>query len=114
MDEKGFLLGVHNRAKVIVRHRRRPLIEKMDGSREWITVVECTCADSSMLPPLVIGQGGASGTKSVLRQGLYTDDGCLENDVSALVVKELKKLGLGTLKARVDVLEAENKNLKGK
>ena len=57
MDEKGFLLGVHNRAKVIVRHRRRPPIEKMDGSREWITVVECTCADSSMLPPLVIYKG---------------------------------------------------------
>ena len=29
----------------------------MDGSREWITVVECTCADSSMLPPLVIYKG---------------------------------------------------------
>ena len=54
MDEKGFLLGVHNRVKVIVRHRHRPPIEKMDGSREWITVVECTCADNSMLPPLVI------------------------------------------------------------
>ena len=33
-DEKGFQLGVHNRAKVFVRHRRRPPIEKMDGSRE--------------------------------------------------------------------------------
>ena len=51
---KGFLLGVHNQAKVIVCHRRRPLIEKMDGSRELIIVVECTYADSSMLPPLVI------------------------------------------------------------
>ena len=37
MDEKGFQLGAHNRAKVTVRHRRRPLIEKMDGSREWIS-----------------------------------------------------------------------------
>ena len=52
-DEKGFQLGVHNRAKVIVRHRRRPLIEKMDGSREWITVVE----SNSMLPPMVIYKG---------------------------------------------------------
>ena len=57
MNEKGFLLGVHNPAKVIVRHRHCPPIEKMDGSREWITVVECTCADSSMLPPLVIYKG---------------------------------------------------------
>ena len=29
----------------------------MDGSREWITVVECTCADNSMLPSLVIYKG---------------------------------------------------------
>ena len=30
MDEKGFQLGVHNRVKVFVRHRRRPPIEKMN------------------------------------------------------------------------------------
>ena len=29
----------------------------MDGSREWITVVECTCAENSMLPPMVIYKG---------------------------------------------------------
>ena len=48
---------MHNQAKVIVCHRRRPLIEKMDSSRELITVVECTYADSFMLPPLVIYKG---------------------------------------------------------
>ena len=57
VDEKGFLLGVHNRAKVIVRHGRRPPIEKIDGPRQWIIVVECTCADNSMLSPLVIYKG---------------------------------------------------------
>ena len=36
---------------------RRPPIEKMDGSREWTTVVECTCADNSMLPLPVIFKG---------------------------------------------------------
>ena len=56
-DEKGFQLGVHNRAKVIVRHRRRLTIEKMGSSYEWITVMECTCADNSMLPPMVIYKG---------------------------------------------------------
>ena len=57
MDEKGILLGVHNRAKVILHHRRRPPIEEMDGPRVWITFVECTCANISMLSPLVIYQG---------------------------------------------------------
>ena len=51
MDENGFQLAVHNRAKVIVRHRRRPPIEKMDGSRKWITVVECTSAEPGVTRP---------------------------------------------------------------
>ena len=57
MDEKGFQLGVHNRAKVIVRHRCYPPVEKMEGSRELITIVGCTYADNSMLPPMVIYKG---------------------------------------------------------
>ena len=61
MDGKGFQLGMHNRAKVIVHHRHRPPIEKIDGFREWIIVVECTYADNSMLPPMVIYK----------RKGLY-------------------------------------------
>ena len=40
MDEKGFLLGYNNWAKVIVRHRRRTPTETQGGSSEWITVVE--------------------------------------------------------------------------
>ena len=70
MDEKGFQLGVHNRAKVVVRHRCRTPIEKMDGCCEWITVVEYTCADDSMLPPMVIYKGKDSMAglqKSVIR-----------------------------------------------
>ena len=57
MDEKGFQLDVHNRTKVIMRHRHCRPIDKMDGSCEWITVVECTCADNPMLPPMVIYKG---------------------------------------------------------
>ena len=48
MDEKGFLLGLSNKAKVIVRRgRRQPARETQDGSREWITVVETCCAMAS-------------------------------------------------------------------
>ena len=57
INERGSLLGVHNRVEIIVRHRRRLPIKKMDGSHEWVTVVECTCAGSFMLPPLVIYKG---------------------------------------------------------
>jgi IS5 family transposase len=61
MDEKGFMLGMGARVKVITRRGRKPPQETQDGSREWITVVETCCADDTMLPPMVIYQG----------QGLY-------------------------------------------
>ena len=58
MNEKGFLLGLSNRAEVIVRQGRRQLArETQDGSKEWITVVETCCANSTMLPPMAIFQG---------------------------------------------------------
>jgi hypothetical protein len=54
MDEKGFMLGMGNRAKVITHRGRKPPQETQDGSREWITVVETCAADNTMLPPMVI------------------------------------------------------------
>ena len=57
MDEKGFLLGCNNWAKVIVWHRWRAPTETQDGSREWITVVECMSAGQFMLPPMIIYKG---------------------------------------------------------
>ena len=32
-------------------------METQDGSREWITVVECTSAGQFMLPPMIIYKG---------------------------------------------------------
>ena len=40
MDEKGFILGTANRAKVIARAGRRPPRTTHDGTRELITVIE--------------------------------------------------------------------------
>ena len=74
MDEKGFLLGLSNRAKVIVRRgRRQPSRETQDGSREWITVVETCCANSTMLPPMVIFHG-----KGLYRGWFDADDDCAD------------------------------------
>ena len=53
MDEKGFLLGYNNWAKVIVQHRWRTPMETQDEFREWITVVESTSAGQFMLPPMI-------------------------------------------------------------
>ena len=75
MDEKGSLLGYNNWAKVIVRHRQRTPTETQDGSREWITVVECISAGQFMLPPMIIykGKGVAGPVLSMMRTpSLYT------------------------------------------
>ena len=57
IDEKGFLLGMSNWAKVIVRRGRGPPRETENGSRGWITVVEACCSNNAMLPPMVIYHG---------------------------------------------------------
>jgi hypothetical protein len=60
MDEKGFMLGVVGRSKRIFSRtsyeegKRRSTIQ--DGSREWITLLACICADGSYLEPALIYQ----------------------------------------------------------
>ena len=73
VDEKGFLLGYNNRARVIVRHRRRMSTETQDGSREWITAVECTSAGQFMQPPMIIYKG----------KGIYRGWTCTVDDAEA-------------------------------
>jgi transposase len=58
MDEKGFLLGITGRSKRIFD---RPLYESrqvrqsiQDGSREWISLIACICADGSTIDPALI------------------------------------------------------------
>jgi radical SAM superfamily enzyme len=59
MEEKGFMLGMGHRAKVIAHRGSRLPQETQDRSREWITVVETCAADKTMLPPMVIYEGQA-------------------------------------------------------
>lgn len=63
MDEKGFLLGVTQRRK---RASSRQLWDDkkvtaaiQDGSREWITILGCVCADGSSVDPCIIFEGKA-------------------------------------------------------
>jgi hypothetical protein len=58
MDEKGFMLRAVGRLKRIFSKasyedgKRRNTIQ--DGSREWITLLACICADGSCLKPALI------------------------------------------------------------
>ena len=60
MDEKGFLTGVIGRSKRVFSRqmweRKEVRAALQDGSREWITLLACVCADGSALPPSLIYQ----------------------------------------------------------
>lgn len=59
MDEKGFLMGLSDRCKVIVKELGRHGAVKIaeDGNRELITAVECVSAVGEVLAPLLIYKG---------------------------------------------------------
>jgi hypothetical protein len=58
MDEKGFLMGLIGRSKRIFSKRQWDKKEVraslQDGSRKFLTVLACCCADGSFLPPGLI------------------------------------------------------------
>jgi hypothetical protein len=68
MDEKGFLIGITGRSKRIFSRKMWEMKEVraavQDGSREWITVLACVCADESHLPPSLIYQSAADAIQS--------------------------------------------------
>src|SRR5437667_9973009 len=57
MDEKGFLLGIANKVKVICRRGRKNPRYTCYGSRELITVLECVSAKGGLLPPMIVTKG---------------------------------------------------------
>ena len=68
MDEKGFLIGIIGRSKRTFRWRtwekKEVTASLQDGSRAWITVLACICADGSALPPGLIYEAANKGIQS--------------------------------------------------
>jgi hypothetical protein len=68
MDEKGFLIGVIGRSKRVFSRRmwenKEVTASPQDGSREWITLLACVCADRSALPPSLIYQAASKAVQS--------------------------------------------------
>jgi hypothetical protein len=83
MDEKGFLLGVIARSKRVFG---RWLYEKgkiqsisQDGSREWITLLACICADGTALEPSLIYQSATSSIQEAYSGIRFGNRGVLQN-----------------------------------
>ena len=68
MDEKSFLIGIIGRSKRIFSRRmwekKEVTASLQDGSRAWITVLACICADGSALPPGLIYEAANKGIQS--------------------------------------------------
>ena len=55
MDESGFAIGEVERSVSIINAEIRERLQKANpGRQEWVTSVECICADGTVLPPLII------------------------------------------------------------
>jgi len=59
MDEKGFLMGVALRWRMIWGKDRRGPKLTQDGSLEWGTVIETISGDGEVLRPMIINKGQA-------------------------------------------------------
>ncbi|KAJ3510357.1 hypothetical protein NLJ89_g4727 [Agrocybe chaxingu] len=57
IDEKGCLCGIGAKVKVLISSDQKDAKLLEDGDRENITIVECVCADGTMIRPTVIFQG---------------------------------------------------------
>jgi hypothetical protein len=74
MDEKSFMLRVVGCSKRIfsrtsyVEEKRRSTIQ--NGSREWITLLACICADQSSLEPALIYQSTSGSIQDSWLQAL--------------------------------------------
>lgn len=54
MDEKGCILGLISKAKVLISKKTRSKFIQEPGNRESATVLECISGDGTVIPPLII------------------------------------------------------------
>ena len=57
MDESGFSIGTIKAGHVIIDSKAPNQFQAQPGRQEWVTVVECICADGTSIPPYVIFKG---------------------------------------------------------
>jgi Tc5 transposase DNA-binding domain/helix-turn-helix, Psq domain len=57
MDESGFAIGDVEASQRIINATIRQQFQAKPGRQEWVTAVECICADGNALSPLIIFKG---------------------------------------------------------
>jgi hypothetical protein len=54
MDEKGVMMGVLAKLRVVVSRKNKKPYMTQHGSREWVSLIECISSDGRVLSPYVI------------------------------------------------------------
>jgi hypothetical protein len=57
MDEHGNSIGTMESTRIIIDSTCRTKHQVHPGRQEWVSIIECICADGTILPPLVIFKG---------------------------------------------------------
>ena len=57
MDETGFSIGKIEATHIIINSKIREAYQAQPGRQEWVSIIECICADGSAISPLVIFKG---------------------------------------------------------
>ena len=57
MDETGFNIGDFEARHVMVNTTVQSRYQAQPGWQEWVTAVECICADGSVIVPFIILKG---------------------------------------------------------
>ena len=57
MDETGFNIGDFEARHVVVDTSVQTRYQAQPAQQEWVTAIECICADGSSIPPLMIFTG---------------------------------------------------------
>src|SRR5579859_4274623 len=75
-DESGFSIGTIQASRVIINSDVGSRFQAQPGRQEWVTVMECICADGTSISPLVIFKGESLSSSWVPRV-LFQRTGCL-------------------------------------
>jgi hypothetical protein len=113
MDEKGFMRGVIDKARVIVsrnEHFKGKSYVIQDRGREWVTVIDCISMEGKLLPPWVIFKGVQCRSEWVQRMLSYNPGGKIAMTYNGWTDNEI---GLEWFK-QLFIPQTGGNNLKGK
>ena len=71
VDEKGFMMGLTMKVKVICKREKKNTRKNQIGKREMITLIETISAEGNVLPPIIIykGQAHYQGRTALVKAG---------------------------------------------